>query len=128
MGRCGTTHAWQHDGVVPDLQTVGKGLGGGFPISGMLLSHKVAKAFANGTGEFSHGHTHQGNPLGCAIGLEILKVMQEEKLLDNINKMGDLLIQKLHDRLDYHANVGNIRGRGLFCGVSFSRRVIPAVS
>jgi adenosylmethionine-8-amino-7-oxononanoate aminotransferase len=119
-------HAWQREGVVPDLQTVGKGLGGGFPISGMLLSHKVAKVFANGTGEFSHGHTHQGNPLGCAIGLEILKITHEDKLLDNINNMGDLLAQKLHERLDHHANVGNIRGRGLFWGVSSSCHFVPA--
>ncbi|KAF2010960.1 PLP-dependent transferase [Aaosphaeria arxii CBS 175.79] len=121
MGRCGTLHAWQHPdvGVVPDIQTVGKGLGGGFPISGMLLNHRVAKAFKKGSGEFAHGHTYQGNPLGCAAGLEVLKIIEDENLLENVTRMGELLHQCLEDSIGSHPNVGYLPGKGLFRGIIF---------
>jgi adenosylmethionine-8-amino-7-oxononanoate aminotransferase len=51
MGRCGTLHAWQHEGVVPDIQTIAKGLGGGYaPVAGMLINHRVADALKSGSG------------------------------------------------------------------------------
>jgi adenosylmethionine-8-amino-7-oxononanoate aminotransferase len=64
-----------------------------------------------------HGHTYQGHPIACAAALEIQKIIREQKLLTNVQELGKLLEQRLHERLDHHPNVGNIRGRGLFWGI-----------
>lgn len=72
MGRSGTLHAWQAEGVAPDLQTVGKGLGGGYqPIAAVLISKKVVDALSNGSGQFVHGQTYQGMPVQAAAALEV---------------------------------------------------------
>ncbi|VUC30121.1 unnamed protein product [Clonostachys rosea] len=123
MGRTGTLHAWQQEGVVPDIQTLAKGLGGGYaPIAGMLINHRVADALKSGTGAnisasaFSHGHTYQGHPVSCAAALEVQRIIKEDNLLTNVKERGELLTSLLHKHLDDHPYVGNIRGRGLFWG------------
>jgi adenosylmethionine-8-amino-7-oxononanoate aminotransferase len=119
MGRTGTLHAWEQEGVVPDLQTVAKGLGAGYlPIGALLINKKVADAFNSGTGAFSHSQTYQGHAIACAAACEVYDVVKEENLLANVRIMGDYLGQLLHERFDGHPNVGNVRGRGLFWGVS----------
>lgn len=124
MGRTGYLHAWQadEDEVVPDIQLVGKGLAGGFqPVSGMLIGPKVVKAFENGpsNGVFNHGHTFQNYPIGAAAALETQRVIQDERLLENVKEKGPLLEKKLRQRLEPHRYVGDIRGpkEGLFLGV-----------
>ncbi|KAF2997923.1 hypothetical protein E8E13_005137 [Curvularia kusanoi] len=122
MGRTGYTHAWQKEGVAPDIQTTGKGLAGGFQqISAMLVSPKISDAFefGPGSGAFSHGHTFQNYPLACAAGLEVQKIVQEENLLQNVKEKGNRLSKMLHRRLGNHPNVGDIRGVGLFWGIEF---------
>ncbi|RJE25084.1 Aminotransferase [Aspergillus sclerotialis] len=120
MGRCGTLHAWEQEGVTPDIQTLAKGLGGGYaPVAGMLINHRVADALKNGTGAFSHGHTYQGHPVGCAAALEVQRIIREENLLENVKKQGELLGSLLHKHLDDHPYVGNVRGKGLFWGIEF---------
>ncbi|OHF00640.1 aminotransferase class-III [Colletotrichum orchidophilum] len=120
MGRCGSLHAWQQEGVVPDIQTLAKGLGGGYaPMAGMLINHRVADALRNGTGSFSHGHTYQGHPVGCAAALEVQRIIREENLIDNVRKQGNLLEERLRYYLEDHPQVGNIRGKGLFWGIEF---------
>lgn len=119
MGRCGTLHAWQQEGIVPDISTIGKGLGGGYaPIAGMLIGHKVTDALTKGSGTFSHGQTYQAYPVACAAAYEVQQIIEEENLLANVRSMGALLARLLHEKLDGHRHVGNIRGRGLFWGVS----------
>jgi adenosylmethionine-8-amino-7-oxononanoate aminotransferase len=119
MGRCGTLHAWQQEDVVPDIQTIGKGLGGGYaPIAGLLINSKVVDVLSGGTGAFSHGQTYQGHPLSCAAALEVQRVLREERLVENCAAMGKLLGESLKKRLADHPNVGNVRGKGLFWGVS----------
>jgi adenosylmethionine-8-amino-7-oxononanoate aminotransferase len=119
MGRSGTLHTWQAEGVVPDIQTIGKGLGGGFlPIAGVLIGDKVSEALFAGAGAFQHGHTYQGHPVVCASALEVQRIIREEKLLDNVQAMGKRLESGLKTRLGGHKYVGDIRGRGLFWGVS----------
>lgn len=67
IGRTGTLHAWEQEGIVPDIQTIGKGLGGGYvPVAGILINHKVVDALGRGTGSFVHGQTYQGHPVACA--------------------------------------------------------------
>ncbi|CAG9989338.1 unnamed protein product [Clonostachys byssicola] len=120
MGRTGTLHAWQQEGIVPDIQTLAKGLGGGYaPVAGMLINHRVADALKNGTGAFSHGHTYQGHPVSCAAALEVQRIIREDDLLTNVKERGKLLSSLLHKYLDSHPYVGNIRGRGLFWGIEF---------
>lgn len=118
MGRTGTLHAWEQEGVVPDIQTIGKGLGGGYaPVAGLLINHKVIDVLRKGTGAFSHGQTYQGHPVACAAALEVQRIIREEGLVDNVRRMGELLASLLEEQLGSHPYVGDIRGRGLFWGV-----------
>ncbi|KAB5555024.1 pyridoxal phosphate-dependent transferase [Coniochaeta sp. 2T2.1] len=118
MGRTGTLHAWEQEAVAPDIQTIGKCLGGGYqPVSGVLASHKVVDVLSKGSSTFVHGHTYQGHPVGCAAALEVQRIIQEDKLLDNVKAMGLLLSKLLVEKLSGHPNVGDIRGRGLFWGI-----------
>jgi len=115
MGRTGTLHACEQDGIAPDLMTIAKGLGGGYqPIGATLLSQKIFDSFANGSGFFQHGHTYLSHPMACAAGLAVQEVVRRDKLLDNVKAMGARLAQRLNDRFHNHAHVGDIRGRGLF--------------
>ncbi|KAK2751105.1 hypothetical protein FQN57_000180 [Myotisia sp. PD_48] len=120
MGRSGTLHVWEQEGVVPDIQTIGKGLSGGYaPVSGILIHERVVNVLDKGSGAFRHGQTYQGYPVGCAAALAVQKVIQEEKLLANVREMGALLETRLKEYLSDHPNVGDIRGKGLFWGIEF---------
>ena len=115
MGRTGTLHAWEQEDVSPDLQTVAKGLGGGYqPIGGVLASGQVVAAIRDGSGAFMHGHTYLAHPMACAAALEVQKVIREEDLLSNVRAMGERLEERLQERFGNHRHVGDIRGRGLF--------------
>jgi adenosylmethionine-8-amino-7-oxononanoate aminotransferase len=118
MGRTGTLHACEQDGVVPDLMTIAKGLGGGYqPVGAVLLSDKIFEAFASGSGFFQHGHTYMGHPMAAAAALAVQQTIRCEGLLSNVVTMGDELERQLIERLGNHHYVGDIRGRGLFRGV-----------
>ncbi|KAJ5162088.1 hypothetical protein N7492_007480 [Penicillium capsulatum] len=120
MGRCGTLHAWEQEGVVPDIQTIGKGLGGGYaPVSGVLIGDSIVQTMDKGTGVFRHGHTYQGHPVSCAAALAVQKTIQEQSLLERVREMGAYLEKQLREQLEDHPYVGNIRGRGLFWGIEF---------
>jgi adenosylmethionine-8-amino-7-oxononanoate aminotransferase len=115
MGRTGTRHAWEQEGIAPDLQAIAKGLGGGYQaIGAVLLSGRIADAIEQGSGAFQHGHTYLAHPIACAAALEVQRVIRDDGLLANVQAMGDLLEAKLHERFGNHAHVGDIRGRGLF--------------
>jgi len=118
MGRCGTLHAVEAEGIAPDLMVLAKGLGGGYaPIGAVLTSARVMEAFARGSGAFMHGHTYMGHPLACAAALAVQRTMREHNLLDNVRTQGALLRGLLQQKLGDHPHVGDIRGRGLFCGI-----------
>ena len=118
MGRTGTLHACEPEGIAPDLMTIAKGLGGGYePIGAVLLSRKIYDAFAAGSGFFQHGHTYMAHPLACAAGLAVQETIQRDNLLANVREMGALLQRRLGERFGNHAHVGDIRGRGLFQAV-----------
>ncbi|KAF2466378.1 PLP-dependent transferase [Lindgomyces ingoldianus] len=122
MGRCGTLHAWEQEGIVPHIQTIGKGLGGGYaPVAGLLIGHRVLNTLDKGTGAFAHGQTYQGHPIACAAALEVQRIIREENLVENVSRMGTLMSSMLKQRLDAHPHVGNIRGKGLFWGIEFVR-------
>lgn len=122
MGRTGKMYAWQHENVVPDILIAGKGMSAGFsPMSAMFISKRsgIYETLKNGSGIFNHGHTFENFSLSCAAALELLNIIDDEKLLTNITKMGELLKQRLKDELGDLPNVGDIRGCGLFLGVEF---------
>jgi adenosylmethionine-8-amino-7-oxononanoate aminotransferase len=120
IGRTGVLHAWQAENVVPDIQLVGKALGAGYqPVSAMIVSKRVHDVLLDTSKEFVHGYTHQGMPIQAVAALEVLRIIEEERLLDNVCKQGALLEYELKDKLSGHAHVGDIRGRGLFWGLEF---------
>jgi adenosylmethionine-8-amino-7-oxononanoate aminotransferase len=115
MGRTGTLHACEQEGVAPDLLVLAKGLGGGYqPIGAVLLSNRIYQAFAHGSGAFQHGHTYMGHPMAAAAALAVQDVIRRDRLLANVAAMGRRLEQGLKDRFGQHPFVGDIRGRGLF--------------
>ncbi|KAF4978533.1 hypothetical protein FZEAL_5105 [Fusarium zealandicum] len=120
MGRTGTLHAWEQEGIVPDLQTIAKGLGAGYmPIGALLVGTKVADTLARGSGSHLHSQTYQGHPVACAAAYAVQMVMKEDNLIQNAREMGDLLGKSLEERLGGNTHVGDIRGRGLFWGIEF---------
>ncbi|ANV98995.1 aspartate aminotransferase family protein [Bradyrhizobium icense] len=115
MGRTGTRHAWEQEGVAPDIQAIAKGLGGGYqPIGAMLAGGRIIDAIRQGSGAFQHGHTYLAHPLACAAALEVQRVIDDEHLLDRIQDLGRQLERRLTERFGNHRHVGDIRGRGLF--------------
>lgn len=120
MGRTGTLHACEHDGVVPDLLTIAKGLGGGYqPIGAVLAQGRVVEAFRQGSGLFQHGHTYLGHAVACAAALAVQRVIQRDGLLAQVRERGAQLQAALQRTFGGHPNVGDIRGRGLFWGMEF---------
>ena len=115
MGRTGTLHACEQEGIAPDLMAIAKGLGGGYmPIGAVLASSRIVEAFVAGSGMFHHGHTYAGHPLACAAALAVQEVIREDDLIANARNQGNVLAERLADRFGAHAHVGDIRGRGLF--------------
>ena len=120
VGRTGTFFAFEQENVVPDIMTIGKGLGGGYaPIAAVLAGKKVVDVLRAGTGCFNHGHTYQAHPLSCAIALEVQRVMKREGLIKRCRNMGKVLERRLRAELERAKYVGDIRGRGLFWAVEF---------
>ncbi len=118
MGRTGTLHAWEQEGIAPDIQAIAKGLGGGYqPIGAMLTTRRVVDTIRDGSGAFQHGHTYLGHPMACAASLEVQKIIAEEHLLDRVKELGARLERRLTERFGNHRHVGDIRGRGLFQAV-----------
>ena len=118
MGRTGTLHACEQEGIAPDLMAIAKGLGGGYaPIGALLVQEKIFETVASGSGAFQHSHTYMGHPLACAAALAVQRVMRRDNLLDNVRRQGAYLSRRLKERFDNHPFVGDVRGRGLFQGI-----------
>jgi len=122
MGRTGSWFACEQEEINPDILTIAKGLGAGYqPIGAMLCTDKIYSAIEQGSGFFQHGHTYLGHPVACATALAVLDIIEEKKLVARCKRQGDVLFQMLHDQFSEHANVGDIRGRGLFQGLELVR-------
>jgi hypothetical protein len=114
MGRCGTLYACEAEGVVPDLITIGKGLAAGYqPIGALLIHQRIVDAIVTGSGSFQHGHTYSGHPVACAAALAVQQAIRDRGLLGRVRLLGAKLGALLEERFGGHANVGDIRGRGL---------------
>jgi acetylornithine/N-succinyldiaminopimelate aminotransferase len=113
MARTGKFFAFQHEnGLIPDVVTVAKGLGGGFPIGGMLVGKKAANVLQFGT----HGTTFGGNPMATAVALAALKKLQSEKLLKNVEARANELRTALENLQTKHKIFKEVRGKGLMLG------------
>jgi adenosylmethionine-8-amino-7-oxononanoate aminotransferase len=118
MGRTGTLHACEQEGISPDLMAIAKGLGGGYaPIGALLMQDKIFQAVAHGSGAFQHTHTYMGHPLACAAALAVQRVIRRDNLLANVRAQGAHLSRRLKERFGNHPFVGDVRGRGLLQGV-----------
>jgi ornithine--oxo-acid transaminase len=112
LGRTGQLFACDWEDVRPDIAVIGKALSGGFyPVSAVLASRKILGVFSPG----DHGSTFGGNPLGCAIAREALKVLVDEELIQKANEMGRYFLDRLSTITSSH--IKEIRGRGLLIGV-----------
>jgi len=115
FGRVGT-HVWAFEtqGVVPDILTLGKPIGNGHPLGAVITTREIARAFANGMEYFN---TFGGNPVSCAIGMAVLDVIERERLQHQALRVGTNLLSGLRDLKSRHRAVGDVRGLGLFVGV-----------
>ena len=114
IGRTGRWLALEHDGVVPDVITLGKGLGGGFPLAAFVCTEEVAKTVSLG----DHGGTYAGNPLACAAGDATLRVIEEERLVERAAELGARTLERLRAFAEAHPErATNVRGRGLLLGM-----------
>ena len=117
MGRTGQCFAFQHEGIVPDVMTLAKGLGNGIPIGACLARGKAAQLFTPG----SHGSTFGGNPLACRVGCTVVDILEDQALVDNAHVQGERLLAGLRAALSDHPDVLAIRGKGLMVGIELAR-------
>ncbi|WP_026195341.1 acetylornithine transaminase [Mariprofundus ferrooxydans] len=124
IGRCGTMFAFEQAGIVPDILTLAKGLGGGVPIGAMLAREGVATSFGPG----SHGSTFGGNPLSCMAALTVLDEIETTALLDNVRARSAQLRSGLTAMAARFPAMGDIRGQGLLIGASLNVDVAPLIA
>ncbi|NKB61727.1 MAG: aminotransferase class III-fold pyridoxal phosphate-dependent enzyme [Gammaproteobacteria bacterium] len=115
FGRVGT-HFWgfETQGVVPDIVTLGKPMGNGHPLAGVVTTREIAEAFNNGMEYFN---TFGGNPVSCAIGSAVIDVIEEEQLQENARLVGSWLLNNLQGLMSDFPIMGDVRGLGLFIGI-----------
>jgi 4-aminobutyrate aminotransferase-like enzyme len=115
FGRLGT-HFWgfETQNVIPDIVVLGKPIGNGFPLAAVITTLEIARSFDNGMEFFS---TFGGNPVACAAGLAVLKIVEEENLQARALRVGNYLKASLLSLQEQHPIIGDVRGSGLFLGV-----------
>ena len=117
-GRTGSMMAYQQEHIIPDIVTMAKGLAAGYqPVGALLCRSEIVDTIRSNSGFFQHGHTFMGHATAVAASLATLQAIKNENLLENVIKRGKQIRAGLRDALGNHANVGDIRGRGLFIGV-----------
>jgi len=120
FGRTGSMWGCDHDGVIPDVMTVGKGMGGGFPLSGVVSTDRLTsrKPWANPSASSS---SYGGNPLAAAAGLASLEIILKENLAKNAERVGTVMLARLEGLRERFRCVGEVRGKGLMLGIELVR-------
>ncbi len=127
-GHTGRLFATEHSGVLPDIVTVSKGLSSGYmPIGATLVSGSVAAAFTGPNGLFAHGQTYGGHPPSCAVALENIAILEEERLAERALDAGPRLLDRLRGLAKRHVNLGPVRGRGLLLGLEIMKDAAAGV-
>jgi 4-aminobutyrate aminotransferase-like enzyme len=117
-GRVGKTFwGFQLHGVTPDIVTIGKPIGNGHPLAAVVCTREVAECFANGMEYFN---TFGGNPVSCAIGTEVMRVIKEEGLREHALQVGNYLKEELRKMQADFPIIGDVRGQGLFLGIELT--------
>jgi acetylornithine/N-succinyldiaminopimelate aminotransferase len=124
LGRTGKWFGHEHYGIKPDIMTLAKTLGGGFPIGACLALDNVASAFQPG----NHAATFGGNPLACRAALTTLDIMEREELIENAAETGAYLISALERLKEQREDIVEVRGLGLMAAIELSRDYAPAVA
>jgi len=119
VGRTGKFMCYEHYGIEPDIFTLAKGLGSGFPIGAICAKDKVAKAFEPG----DHGSTFGGNPFACSVALEVLNTLESENIIENVDTIGNYMFDKLTNLKEKFDIIAEIRGIGLLIGVEFKEDI-----
>jgi 4-aminobutyrate aminotransferase/(S)-3-amino-2-methylpropionate transaminase len=120
FGRTGAMWGASHDGVIPDIMTVGKGMGGGFPLSGVISTDVLTskKPWSNPSASSS---SYGGNPLASAAGLAALEIIVKENLVENAERVGRAMLARLEAMKEKHRVIGLVRGKGLMLGIELVR-------
>jgi adenosylmethionine-8-amino-7-oxononanoate aminotransferase len=118
FGRTGKIFALDHYGVQPDLVQFAKSITSGYlPLGGIGISDEIAATIRDSDKPWMHAYTYSGHPTTCAVGLATLDFIESENLVEQAATRGAYLLDKLHTELDDHPHVGNVRGKGMMCGV-----------
>jgi len=121
-GRAGTWRALEHDGVVPDIMAIAKGLAGGYiPLGATLVTKSVSAPIFSEHGAFMTGHTFSGHTAACAAGLAVQRIIERDRLLERVRTAGAAFQESLQNSLSKFDEVGDVRGRGLFVGIELVR-------
>ena len=123
LGRTGTIFAYQGFGVTPDIVAIAKPIAAGLPLGAFLAKEEFASAISPG----QHGTTFGGGPLACRVALEFLAIVEEEKLLENVNRVGAYLQQELKELIGKRAAAKEVRGRGFIQGIQLDIPARPIV-
>lgn len=123
IGRTGKIFAYEHTGVEPDIMTLAKALGNGFPVGAMLAKDKIARSFTPG----NHASTFGGNPLAMSAALATLQIMLKENILENSRKVGEYFLAQLKKLKGKHSIIKDVRGKGLMLAVSLEVEVAEIV-
>jgi acetylornithine/N-succinyldiaminopimelate aminotransferase len=123
LGRTGTIFAFQSFGVTPDIVAIAKPIAAGLPLGAFLAKEEFATAISPG----QHGTTFGGGPLACRVALEFLAIVEEEKLLENVNRVGGYLQQELKGLVEKRAVAKEVRGRGFIQGIQLDIPARPIV-
>ena len=114
IGRTGDFFSHEWAGIEPDIITLAKGLGAGFPIGAILASTDASSGMVHG----SHGSTFGGNPLACSVALKVLEIIDEEKILSNVKSLSEFLLAGINEIIGKHKNkISSVRGRGFMLGL-----------
>jgi adenosylmethionine-8-amino-7-oxononanoate aminotransferase len=120
FGRTGSMFALDHWGVQPDIVQFAKGITSGyFPLGGIGVKGEIGQVLDAGKSVWMHAHTYSGHPVGCAVALRTIEILERERMADQAKEKGQWLLNNLRRALGDHPHVGDIRGKGLMCAVEF---------
>jgi acetylornithine aminotransferase len=117
LGRTGRWFGFRHYDINPDIVSMGKGLGNGYPVSAIAMTPEIIEHLNNRS--FYYYQSHQNDPLGCAVARAVIKILQEEKIIEKSRTIADYLLSELQQLKQKYSIIQEIRGRGLMAAIEF---------